>query len=133
MHVFLTGATGYVGSRVGKQLQAAGHTVVGLARTEASANKLRQLGIEPLLGDLQDTKLLAQAARSADGVIHTAFIHDYSDFEGAIKVEETVIATFVEALAESGKPLLPPLEQDCWEIQAIALSMTVKSWHSKMC
>lgn len=106
MHVFLTGATGYVGSRVGEQLKAGGHTVVGLARTEASANKLRQRGIEPLLGDLRDTELLAQAARSADGVIHTAFIHDFSDFEGAIAVEETVIATFVEALAESEKPFV---------------------------
>jgi nucleoside-diphosphate-sugar epimerase len=106
MHVFLTGATGYIGSRVGEQLQAGGHTVVGLARTEASANKLRQRGIEPLLGDLRDTELLARAARSADGVIHTAFIHDYSDFEGAIKVEETVTATFVETLAKSGKPFV---------------------------
>ncbi|MEG4218594.1 SDR family oxidoreductase [Microcoleus sp. Pol14C6] len=106
MKVFLTGATGYVGSLVGEQLQAAGHTVVGLARTEASADKLRQRGIQPLFGDLRDTETLAQAARAADGVIHTAFIHDFSDIEGAVKVEQTAIATFIDALAGSGKPFV---------------------------
>ena len=106
MKVFLTGATGYIGSLVAEQLQAAGHTVVGLARTEASADQLRQLGIEPLLGDLRDTQTLAQAARAADGVIHTAFIHDFSDIERALKVEQTAIATFIDALAGSGKPLV---------------------------
>jgi nucleoside-diphosphate-sugar epimerase len=106
MNVFLTGATGYIGSLVGKQLQAAGHTVVGLARTEAAADKLRQRGIEPLLGDLRDTEILARAARAADGVIHTAFIHDFSDIEGAVNVEQTAIATFTDALANSGKPLV---------------------------
>ncbi len=106
MNVFLTGATGYVGSLVGEQLQAAGHTVVGLVRTEAGADKLRQRGIKPLLGDLRDTETLAQAARAADGVIHTAFIHDFSDIEGAVKVEQTAIATFIDALAGSGKPFV---------------------------
>ncbi|HEY9606366.1 MAG TPA: SDR family oxidoreductase [Allocoleopsis sp.] len=106
MKVFLTGATGYIGSLVAEQLQAAGHTVVGLARTEASADKLKHRGIEPLLGDLRDTQTLAQAARAADGVIHTAFIHDFSDIEGALKVEQTAIATFIDALAGSGKPLV---------------------------
>jgi nucleoside-diphosphate-sugar epimerase len=106
MNVFLTGATGYIGSLVGKQLQAAGHTVVGLARTEAAADKLRQRGIEPLLGDLRDTEILAQAARAADSVIHTAFIHDFSDIEGAVNVEQTAIATFTDALAGSGKPFV---------------------------
>lgn len=106
MNVFLTGATGYIGSLVGEQLKAAGHTVIGLARTEASAHKLRQRGIEPLIGDLRDTELLAQAARSADGVIHTAFIHDFSDLEAVVKVEEMVIATFIAALADSGKPFV---------------------------
>lgn len=106
MKVFLTGATGYIGSLVGAQLQAAGHTVVGLARTEAAADKLKQRGIEPLLGDLQDTEILAQAARAADGVIHTAFIHDFSDIERALTVEQTVITTFIDALAGSEKPLV---------------------------
>ena len=106
MNVFLTGATGYIGSLVGEQLQAAGHTVVGLARTEAAADTLRQRGIEPLLGDLRDTETLAQAARATDGVIHTAFIHDFSDIEGAVNVEQTVIAAFTNALAGSGKPFV---------------------------
>ncbi len=106
MKVFLTGATGYIGSLVGEQLQAAGHTVVGLARTEASTNKLRERGIEPLLGDLRDIETLAQAAQAADGVIHTAFIHDFSDIDGAVKVEQKVIATFINALAGSGKPFV---------------------------
>lgn len=106
MRVFLTGATGYIGSVVAEKLQAAGHSVIGLARTEAAALKLSGRNIEPLVGDLQDANKLAQAAQEADGVIHTAFIHDFNDFEGAVRVEQNVIATFVSALSNSGKPLV---------------------------
>ncbi len=103
MKVFLTGATGYIGTVVTEKLQAAGHSVVGLARNEAAASKLRTRNVEPFLGDLRDTDKLAGAAREADGVIHTAFIHDFSNFEGAVQVERHVIAAFVDALSGSGK------------------------------
>ncbi len=103
MKVFLTGATGYIGTVVTEKLLAAGHSVVGLARNEAAASKLITRNVEPFLGDLRDTDKLAGAAREADGVIHTAFIHDFSDFEGAVQVERHVIAAFVDALSGSGK------------------------------
>lgn len=106
MKVLLTGATGYIGAVVAEKLQAAGHSVVGLSRNEAAAEKLRARNVEPFLGDLRDTDKLARAAREADGVVHTAFIHDFSDFEGAVAVERNVIATFVSALSGSGKPFV---------------------------
>lgn len=106
MNIFLTGATGYIGSIVARRLKQTGHTVFGLTRTEASAQKLKALQIEPVLGTLQDREKLMEAARKSDGVIHTAFIHDYSDFAGAVKTERDVIAAFTEALAGSQKPFI---------------------------
>lgn len=106
MNVFLTGATGYIGSIVARRLKETGHNVFGLARSEASAQKLRELQVEPVLGTLQDREKLIEAARKADAVIHTAFIHDYSDFAGAVKTEREVIAAFTEALTETGKPFI---------------------------
>ncbi|MBW4632217.1 MAG: SDR family oxidoreductase [Iphinoe sp. HA4291-MV1] len=106
MNIFLTGATGYIGSIVARRLKETGHNVVGLARSEASAQKLKELQIELVLGTLQDREKLIEAAHKADAVIHTAFIHDYSDFAGAIKTERDVLAAFTEALADSGKPFI---------------------------
>ncbi|MGF1525152.1 MAG: NAD(P)H-binding protein [Leptolyngbyaceae cyanobacterium] len=83
MNVFLTGATGYIGRVIAAKLQAAGHTIVGLARNEATAAKLVKRSIQPFFGDLQNPEQLAEAARQADGVIHTAFIHDFEDWAGA--------------------------------------------------
>ena len=106
MNVFLTGATGYIGSIVARKLKETGHNVLGLARNEISAQKLKDLQIEPVLGTLQDRNTLIEAAHQADAVIHTAFIHDYNDFAGAVRTERDVIAAFVEALADSGKPFI---------------------------
>ena len=106
MNIFLTGATGYIGSIVAQRLKEAGHNVFGLTRSESSAQKLKALEMEPVLGTLQDREKLKIAARSCDGVIHTAFIHDYSDFASAVKTERDVIAAFTEALAGSGKPFI---------------------------
>lgn len=106
MNIFLTGATGYIGSIVARRLKETGHTVFGLARSESSAQKLKALQMKPVLGTLQDREKLIEAARKSDGVIHTAFIHDYSDFTGAVKTERDVISAFVEALAGSGKPFI---------------------------
>ena len=106
MHVFLTGATGYIGSIVARRLKEIGHEVLGLARSEASAQKLKEFQIEPVLGSLQDRETLIESAQKADAVIHTAFIHDYSDFAGAVQTERSVIATFTEILAGSGKPFI---------------------------
>lgn len=72
MKVFLTGATGYVGSVVAEKLRAGGHAVIGLARTENAANALQQQGLTPFVGDLSNSERLAEGARDADAVIHTA-------------------------------------------------------------
>lgn len=106
MKVFLTGATGYIGSVVAEKLQAAGHTVVGLARNKAAAQKLQKQNIEPFLGDLQHPESLTSAARQTEGVIHTAFIHDFDDWIGAVQNDCQVIAAFADALAGSDKPLI---------------------------
>lgn len=106
MNVFLTGATGYIGSIIAEKLQAAGHTIVGLARNEVTAKKLAKQNIKPFLGNLQEPDRLADAARQTDGVIHTAFIHDFDDWESAVKADCKVIAAFTQALAGTGKPLI---------------------------
>jgi nucleoside-diphosphate-sugar epimerase len=106
MKIFLTGATGYIGTAIAQKLLTAEHDVIGLARNEAAAEKLKTRNIEPFLSDLRDTDHLIRAARTADAVIHTAFNHDFSDFEGAVRVEREAIAAFVTALSGSGKPFV---------------------------
>lgn len=106
MQVFLTGVTGYIGSIVARRLKENGHKVLGLTRSEASAQKLREIQIEPVLGSLQDRETLIESAQKADAVIHTAFIHDYSNFAGAVQTERSAITTFTETLAGSRKPFI---------------------------
>ncbi|MCU0569814.1 MAG: SDR family oxidoreductase [Oculatellaceae cyanobacterium Prado106] len=106
MRVFLTGATGYIGSVVAEKLQAAGYSVVGLARSRATAAQLEARGIEPFLGDLQNPERLEAAAQQVDGVIHTAFIHDFENWSNAVQADCQVIQAFIQALAGSGKPLI---------------------------
>ncbi|MDJ0632918.1 MAG: SDR family oxidoreductase [Xenococcaceae cyanobacterium MO_188.B29] len=106
MKVFLTGATGYIGTVIAEKLQDAGHSVVGLARNEVSANKLAKQNIEPFLGDLKHPERLAHAVRQVDGVIHTAFIHDFDHWADAVETDCQVIEAFTGALAGSGKPLI---------------------------
>jgi nucleoside-diphosphate-sugar epimerase len=106
MKVFLTGATGYIGSVVAEKLMGKGHKVLGLARNEAAENKLREKGIEPLRGDLKDVESLKRGASAADAVIHTAFVHDFSDFDGAFKIDKAAIAAFADALANTNKKFI---------------------------
>jgi putative NADH-flavin reductase len=104
MRVFVTGASGWVGRGVVPQLTAAGHEVVGLARSDGSAAALRAAGAQVLLGTLDDLDTLRQAAESSDGVIHLAFKHDIAfsgDFAGATKADRRAIHVFGEALADS--------------------------------
>lgn len=106
MKVFVTGATGWVGSAVIQELLGAGHEVLGLARSDDGADTLRQRGIAVHRGDLSDLDALAAGARACDGVIHTAFIHDFKDFNAAGETDRRAIEAMGEALAGSGKPLI---------------------------
>ncbi|HEY6497230.1 MAG TPA: SDR family oxidoreductase [Trebonia sp.] len=116
MRVFVTGATGWIGSVVVRELLTAGHQVVGLARSGGSAARVTAAGAEVFTGSLEDTDGLRAAAAEADGVIHTGYVHDFSptgDPAAAAALDGRVIAAFGEALAGTGKPLvvasaLPP-------------------------
>lgn len=110
MRVFVTGASGGIGSAVVTELLAAGHQVVGLARSEAAAATIGGLGGEPLRGDVTDLDVLREAAGDADGVAYLAFSHDFvgtGDVIGdAIGDEARAVAALGDALVDTGKPLV---------------------------
>ena len=109
MKVFVTGASGWIGSAVIPELLEAGHTVVGLARTSESAVRIESLGGQVFRGSLDDLDGLREAAAASDGVIHLAFMHDVAfsgGFEQAAQADRLAIETFGDALAGSERPLL---------------------------
>lgn len=106
MRVFVTGATGGIGSAVVPELLTAGHEVLGLARSEASAQALIGAGAAVLRGDLADPDSLSAGAAQADGVIHLAFGNDFDAFERCVAEETLAVATIGAALEGSGKPLV---------------------------
>ncbi len=106
MRVFVTGATGFIGTAVVRELLAAGHQVLGLVRSDAGAETLARLGVGSHRGELSDTDSLAAGARACDGVIHTAFNHDFSQYEANAQTDQRALAAMAQALEGTNKPLV---------------------------
>lgn len=106
MRVFVTGATGFIGSAIVQDLIAAGHRVLGLARTEAGAAALAAAGAEVHRGALEDRESLQRGAAAADGVIHTAFVHDFTQYTASAELDALAIEAMAATLVGSDKPLV---------------------------
>jgi nucleoside-diphosphate-sugar epimerase len=103
MRIFITGASGWIGTALTKQLVAADHEVFGLARSDDSAEKVRALGATPIRGDMQDHDLLVSEAAKADATAHLAFTLDFAQFDETVDNEVQLIGAIGEALEGTGK------------------------------
>src|SRR3954451_23563503 len=104
MAFFITGASGWIGSAVTRELLDAGQQVVGLARSDTAAATVARLGAEVVRGDLGDRDVLRDVAAASDGVIHLGYNHDFSRMEDAVRTDREAIETIGTALAGTNRP-----------------------------
>ena len=132
MRVLVTGAAGYIGSAVIRELMEAGHQVVGLSHSDRGAAALRQAGVEVCRADLEDLDSLRSAAASSEGVIHLAFIHDFSDFAASLATDVRAVEAMGAALEGSGKPFVITAHANGEAAEKAALSLAERGVRSSV-